>query len=285
MFKDKLARIVDANKSLLCVGLDPHIVPPSRVSEFNRVIIEATHDLVCAYKPNFAIYDGMGPEGEAALQETLEFIVPSGIPTIADYKRADIANCGEAYAQRVFGRFGFDAVTVYHYMGQDAVEPFQQPQWSDRGIFVLCRTSNRRSGQVQHMPTVSPSGELVPQYLEVARMVVNEWDQMGNIGLVMGATFPEELALVRERHPKTLLLIPGVGTQGGSLENSVKAAADAAGRGFLISVSRSIIYAHTEDKGQLATQDYGNVAKAARQAAVSYRDQINEALERALVAT
>jgi orotidine-5'-phosphate decarboxylase len=216
-------------------------------------------------------------QGIKSLLETLNDI-PDHIPTIADYKRADIENCGAAYARRVFDRFGFDAVTLYHYMGDEAIEAFQQPQWADRGIFVLCRTSNRGSARFQHMPTVNPSGKIVPQYLEVARVVVDELDRLGNIGLVMGATFPEELSLVRQQHPRTILLIPGVGTQGGSLPDAVKAARDGEGRGFFISVSRSIIYALTDDKSRLESESYRAFTKAARDAAKRYRDQINEAL-------
>jgi len=279
-FKDKLAKAEARNQSLLCVGLDPFDVAPELVLDFNRAIVEATSDLVCAYKPNLAIYEGMGTDGMAALQKTLD-LIPDHIPVIGDGKRGDIEKCGEAYAERLFGTYDFDAVTVNPYMAIDAVQPFLA--WEGRGVFVLCRTSNRHSGETQHLRVISEDGTIQPLYLEIARLAC-QWDAGGNIGLVMGATYPEELRIVRERYPNLTLLIPGVGAQGGSLQAAVQNAADANGGGFILSVSRSLIFAQGQPS-EVGARTLKSFAAAANTAAKQIREEINDSLAASLVAS
>lgn len=282
-FKDRLRSAVMSTKSLLCVGLDPHEVPVGRVADFNRAIIEHTADQVCAFKPNLAIYEGWGVDGMRALEATIGAIrelAPRSV-IIGDGKRGDIANCGKAYAKRLFLEFDFDAVTVNPYMGTDAVEPFLE--YPERGLFILCRTSNSKSGDFQLFEGRAPDGSAQPLYLEVARRA-RGWGSPEQIGLVMGATFPSELRTVRELYPDTVFLIPGVGAQGGSIEQAVDSARSQDGLGFVLSISRSIIYAEQgslpedhDDRGWgPALQRYSD---AARRAAATYKDQINKSLE------
>jgi len=251
------------------------------VVDFNRAIIEETSDLVCAYKPNLSIYDGMGIEGIRALQGTLKHI-PGRIPVIGDHKRADIENCGQALASLSFNEFSFDAVTVNPYMGGDVFEPFLQERWRDRYIFVLCLTSNRTSEDFQTLPCTGRDGIERPLYLEVARVASSNWDKYHNLGYVVGATFPWGLESVRRQHPTSILLIPGVGAQGGSLREAVARALDDQRRGFILSVSRSIIYAGGHPS-EVSARTLKSFASAARTAAASYCEEINEALATSLV--
>jgi len=261
---ETLAQVIERNRSHLCIGLD--LVPeqmPGRVwrdtdgyVHFGRSIIEATADLVCAYKPNLAFYEAMGGGGFQTLRKIIEAI-PTSIPVIADGKRADIGSTAGAYARAMFDRFGFDAATLNPYLGYDSIEPFLQ--YEACGCYVLCLTSNRGAEDFQ-IPN-----EL---YLKVARRAA-EWNVHGNVGLVVGATRPERIAEVRAAAPELPFLIPGVGAQGGDLEASVRAAAN--GRpngGFIINVSRSVLYASAED-------DY---AAAARREAERLREAIENAL-------
>jgi orotidine-5'-phosphate decarboxylase len=282
IFREKLSSAADRNSSLLCVGLDPYDVPPELVLDFNRAIIEATTDLVCAYKPNLAIYEGMGTEGMAALERTLEAI-PSHIATVGDGKRADIENCGKAYAARLFEDLKFDAVTVNPYMGGDVVDPFLQDKWANRYIFVLCLTSNKSSADFQLLPQAAADGETRPLYLEVARRASLDWNRYGNVGFVVGATFPDGLQAVRAGHPEAIILIPGVGAQGGSVRDAATRAADDRGRGFILSVSRSVIFAEDEPKA-VNRRSLSRFATAARSAAQRFRNEINDALALSAVA-
>jgi len=265
-FLEKLKQAARQNHSYLCVGLDPDPERlPENVSilEFNRAIIDATHDLVCAYKPNFAFYEALGNEGLEALRKTVAH-VPENIPVIGDAKRADIGNTSSAYARAVFDYFGCGAITVNPYLGFDGLEPFIE--YHDRGIYVLCRTSNAGAADFQSLGCAF-DGETLPLYEVVARRV-QSWNAHGNLGLVVGATYPEELRRLRHDHPDLPLLIPGIGAQGGDLALTVRDGVAPAGQPAIINASRQIIYA---SKGP-------DFAGAARRAALDLRDRINEHL-------
>ncbi len=263
-FIEKLAQAAHKNNSLLCVGLDPDpkLMPPGlSIAEFNREIIAATRDLVCAYKPNLAFYEAQGIAGLEALQQTVSYI-PQDIPVIGDGKRGDIGNTAKAYARALFEHFNFDAVTVNPYLGSDSVEPFLQYQ--DRGVFILCRTSNAGAMDFQSL-RCEPGG--IPLFEMVARKA-SQWNTHGNIGLVVGATYPEELKQLRQSYPDMPLLIPGVGAQGGDLALVVRYGADIKREKTIINSSRQILYASSD-------KDF---APAARRAAQELRDQINQLL-------
>ena len=238
---------------------------PNQVSvfEFNRAIIEATADLVCAYKLNFAFYEALEDEGFDILKRTVKHI-PDDIPVIGDAKRGDIGNTARAYARSIFTSFNFDAATVNPYLGFDSVEPFIQ--YRDRGVFILCRTSNAGAVDFQALHT-ELEGRSRPLF-EIVALKASQWNTHGNIGLVVGATYPEELKLIRTNHPDMFLLIPGIGAQGGDLASTVRYGVDAHGEKAIINSSRQIIYA-SRDK---------DFARAARRAAAELRDQINHHL-------
>ena len=265
-FIEKLAHASRKNHSLLCVGLDPDLaLMPEKIGvfEFNKAIIDATADLVCAYKPNIAFYEAMGSAGLDALKRTRDYI-PGEIPVIVDAKRGDIGNTAKAYARGLFDYFNFDATTANPYLGLDSLEPFIQ--YRDRGVFILCRTSNAGAMDFQ---SLSIKTEGSPKMLfEIVAEKVNEWNVNGNLGLVVGATYPEELKLMRERYPEMPLLIPGVGTQGGELMQVVRCGVDTGRQKTIINSSRQILYA---SKGR-------DFAEAAGKAARELRDKINEYL-------
>jgi orotidine-5'-phosphate decarboxylase len=269
MFFAKLKEAIRRNESRLCVGLDPDParLPERDVAAFNRAIIEATADLACAYKPNLAFYEAMGPQGLEALQRTLEAI-PKDIPTIADAKRGDIGSTAQAYARALFDVYGFDAITANPYLGGDALEPFLERV--DKGVFVLCRTSNPGGADLQGLPV--GDGERRPLYEAVAELARDRWNARGNVGLVVGATYPSELARIRQLCPGMTFLLPGVGAQGADVEAAVRSALDEAGGGFIINSSRQVLYASSG-------RDY---AQAARKAAQALRDEINRQREVAL---
>jgi orotidine-5'-phosphate decarboxylase len=258
-FTDKLLNASRKNKSWLCIGLDPdrELMPGIDVLQFNKAIIEATCDLVCAYKPNLAFYEALGTEGLAILEKTVKY-VPGDIPVIGDAKRGDIGNTAKAYARALFSVLSFDATTVNPYLGFDSIEPFINYQ--DKGIFILCRTSNRGATDFQNLCTNG-----LPLY-EVVAQKAQEWNIYGNIGLVVGATYPEELKKVRLICPEMCLLIPGIGAQGGDLAAAVGYGVDARGEKAIINVSRQILYASKE-------KDF---AQAARNVAEKIRKQIND---------
>lgn len=260
-FTDKLRNIAGKNKSLLCIGLDPdpELIPGVDVLEFNKAIIDATRDLVCAYKPNLAFYEALGVAGLAILEKTIRYI-PGDIPVIGDAKRGDIGNTARAYARALFSVLGFDAATVNPYLGFDSVEPFISYQ--DKGVFVLCRTSNEGAVDFQDLKT---DGR--PLYETVAHKA-REWNAHDNIGLVVGATYPEELRRVRSICPEMCLLIPGIGAQGGSLGTAVSYGVDARGERAIINVSRQVLYASREE----------DFARAARAVAEKLRKEINSHL-------
>ncbi len=263
-FIEKLTGAARKNNSLVCVGLDPNPeLMPDKIGifEFNRAIIDATHDLVCAYKLNFAFYEVSGAGGFGILKRTVDCI-PDDIPAIADAKRGDIGNTAKAYAQAIFSNLNFDAATVNPYLGFDSIEPFIQ--YHDRGVFILCRTSNPGSADFQSL--LYGTEERSSPLFELVASKASQWNRYGNIGLVVGATYPQELKLIRESHPDMPLLIPGIGAQGGDLEKSVRYGVDGNGEKAIINSSRQIIYA---SRGK-------DFAQAARKAATELRDRINQ---------
>ena len=270
MFFAKLRQASQSNHSFLCVGLDPHpsLLPEKDVAVFNRAIIEATADLACCYKPNLAFYEAMGPQGLEVLLRTVE-AVPGHLPVIADGKRNDIASTAEAYARALFDVYGFDAATVNPYLGSDSLAPFLQRP--DKAAFVLCRTSNPGGADLQGL-TVTSEGASRPLYEVVAELARDRWNERGNVGLVVGATFPGELGRIRQLCPRLPFLLPGVGAQGADVEAAVRSALDEDGAGFIINSSRQILYASSD-------RDY---AQAARRAAEALRDEINRHREAAL---
>lgn len=257
--------------TLLCVGLDPeperlptplaHLPTAEALLAFNTALVDATADLVCAYKPNAAFYEAHGPDGLHALMRTIAYIHEHapGVPVLLDAKRGDMANTSRAYARAIFDVCGADAVTVQPYQGLEALAPFLER--ADRGVFVLCRTSNPGAGELQDL-TVGDE----PLYLNLARRVAEDWNAQGNCGLVVGATWPDELRAIRARAAALPILLPGIGAQGGDLAASLHAGLDDHGAGLLVSASRSVIYASSG----------ADFAAAARQEAVRLRDEINQ---------
>ena len=265
-FRDKLEAAWRRSDSMLCIGLDPDaaLLPDGfgadDVAAFNIAIIEATSDLVCAYKPNVAFYEALGPErGYAALRKTLAAIPPH-IITLADAKRGDVEHTARAYVKALYDDLGFDAATVNPYLGLDSVVPWIER--SDKAAIIVCRTSNPGAPDFQDL-RVQAEGGARPLYEVVAERATS-WDRHGNVGLVVGATYPDEMRRLRALCPDTLFLVPGVGAQQGSLEDAVRAGIDARGRGLLISASRGVTYA---SKG-------ADFAAAARAAATKLRDEI-----------
>lgn len=268
-FRDKLEGAWASSNSLLCVGLDPDpaLMPIDDVATFNIAIIEATSEFACAYKPNVAFYEALGPErGYEALRRTLAAIPPH-IITLADAKRGDIEHTARAYVTAIFDDLGFDACTVNPYVGYDSTEPWiERPE---KAAFILCRTSNPGAADLQDLRVDSDGGS-VPLYEAVA-MRARSWDRHGNVGLVVGATYPDEMRRIRALCPSLPFLAPGIGAQHGSLAESVRAGLDEHGRGILINVSRGVTYASK-------SRDF---AQAAAREAKRLRDEINAAREAA----
>lgn len=298
--------------NFVCVGLDsdyeqipqvekvPHLLSVAKqMFEFNREIIEATHDLVCAYKPNIAFYEAQGLEGWTALVRTIKYIKVNypEIPVILDAKRGDIGNTNLGYVKAAFDEFGADAITVHPYLGKEALKPFLDRK--DKGIIVIARSSNPGADEFQDLPipvelmysereiaeygkeeveqSMEDLFELVlrgsedvnhlPLYQVVAWKVVRHWNKESNCAVVVGATYPEELAEVRKIVGNMPILIPGIGAaQGGEVEATVTAGKDSRGWGMIINSSRGIIFA---SKGE----DY---AQAAKQATEKLREEINK---------
>jgi len=262
-FIEKLLNAAQKNKSLLCVGLDPDPeLMPSKVGvfKFNKAIIDATSDLVCAYKLNLAFYEALGVAGIEVLKLTIKYI-PDDIPVIGDAKRGDIGNTAKAYAKAIFDNLNFDAATVNPYLGLDSIDPFIQ--YRDKGVFILCRTSN--VGALDFQSLRCEADRVYRPLFEIVALKARQWNIYGNIGLVVGATYPEELRLIRQSHPDMPLLIPGIGAQGGELASAVRYGVNAQGEKAIISSSRQIIYASSE-------KDF---AQAARRVASELRNQIN----------
>ena len=249
-FWSKLERSIHQRNSLLCVGLDPHPDRiPSRyatVADFNKAIIDATADLACAYKPNIAFYEALGEGGLRALRETLDYI-PDEIPILLDAKRNDIASTAAAYARAAYEVWGVDALTVTPYLGRDGVEPFLA--YRERGVFVLCKTSNPSAGEIQDW---TQGGQRL--YRHVAQLA-DAWSEGREIGLVIGATYPEAIGEIRACSPNMWFLVPGVGAQGGDLEAVLRAGLREDGMGLLISSSRGILYSEEPRAAARALRD------------------------------
>lgn len=265
-FVHELAEAWRRNDSLVCVGLDPELerFPPdiaagaSPIFEFNRAIIDATADLVCAYKPQFAHYAACEAEGE--LERTIAYVHEAhpGIPVILDAKRGDIGSTAGRYAVEAFERYGADAVTVNPYLGGDSLEPFLE--YADKGVIVLCRTSNAGAGDLQDLDV---GGRKV--YQAVAALAAHRWNRRGNVLLVVGATYPRELAEVRRIVGNMPLLVPGVGAQGGDVAQAVTQGRTADGTGLVVNSARGILYA----------SQGADFASAARAATERLRAEIN----------
>ena len=264
-FIEKLTNATHKNRSLLCIGLDPdpQLMPKNiSILEFNKAIIDATSHLVCAYKLNLAFYEAVD-EGLDALKRTIKYI-PDNIPVIGDAKRGDIGNTAKAYAKAIFATLNCDATTVNPYLGFDSVEPFIE--YKNKGVFILCRTSN--AGALDFQSLRCEAGPDYRPLFELVALKAEEWNKYGNIGLVVGATYPEELKLIRTAHPDMPLLIPGIGAQGGDLAAAVRYGVDAQGEKAIINSSRQIIYA---SKGKEFNQVSRGIASELRDQINSYR--------------
>ena len=267
-FIEILAESSRRRQSLLCVGLDPDAakLPAALQGErmpllaFNREIIDATAPWACAFKPQIACYAAVGAESQ--LEETIAHIKQHhpDIPVILDAKRGDIGVTAKMYAREAFERYQADAVTVNPYLGGDSLEPFLD--YADKGVFILCRTSNPGSGDFQELQSDGLS-----LAHRVATRAAEHWNKNGNVGLVVGATWPKEVRAIRKLAGDMPLLIPGIGTQGGDLAAVLKNGLTPTGNGLLINISRAIINAKTQNK---------DFAQAAAQAAEGFCRQINE---------
>src|SRR5580693_2751001 len=243
-FAARLAHAHAISGGLVCVGLDPDLArlpadlayKPEPLFDFNRRIVDATWDLVAAYKPQIAFYSAVA--AEAQLAASIRYIrerAPHAL-VILDAKRSDIGNTAEAYAREAFDRYGADAVTVNPYMGEDSVRPFLARP--DRGALVLCRTSNPGARDFQD---IMVDGR--PLYRRVADHAAAHWNEHRNLMFVVGATYPAEMGELRRAHPEIGFLVPGIGAQGGDLDATLAAGLDARGAGLLLSSSRALIYA------------------------------------------
>lgn len=264
-FHAKLTQAWSMNDTMVCVGLDPDpsSLPPALASDpdgvfrFCTAIVDATADLVCAFKPQIAYFSAIGAEQQ--LERVCAHIRANHpeVVLILDAKRGDIGSTAERYAHEAFVRYGADAVTVNPYLGSDSLQPFLAHQ--GKGVIVLCRTSNPGSADFQSLDTADG-----PLYVHVARRAVHEWSRIGDVALVVGATYPEELAIVRGIVGDLPLLVPGIGAQGGDVAATVDAGRDSTGYGMMINSSRSIIYASSGD----------DFAEHARIAAMDLRNRI-----------
>jgi orotidine-5'-phosphate decarboxylase len=269
-FIEQLQQAWRDRDSLVCVGLDPE---PSRIPSalrdspdalfaFCRAIVDATADLVCCFKPQFAHFAAQRAEG------TLERLIAHihehhpGVPVILDAKRGDIGSTAQYYAAEAFDRYGADAVTANPYLGRDSVQPYLDR--ADRGVVVLCRTSNPGARDLQDLVVADASGG-VPLYQRVAATVARDWNGNGNCALVVGATYPRELAEVRAIIGDMPVLVPGVGAQGGDVAAVVHNGKNSVGAGLIVSSSRAILYASPE----------ADFASAARRATEALRAEIN----------
>lgn len=245
---------LDTDPQRIPAALGPDASPADRVVEFNRQIVAATADLACAYKPNSAFYEALGAEGFRALAETVAAIRDQAPNTavILDAKRADIGSTNAGYVAAAFDQLGADAITVHPYLGGEALQPFLDR--AEKLVFVLARTSNPGAGEFQDLVA-----DGLPLYRHVARAVAGKWNAAGNCGLVVGATYPEEMRQVREDVPTTMpILVPGAGAQGGDVAAVVAANRETGSDAFLINSSRSILYAS-------AGEDFAEAARATAQ--------------------
>ncbi|MBU6194079.1 MAG: orotidine-5'-phosphate decarboxylase [Burkholderiales bacterium] len=267
-FTQMLDAVAQRQRSLLCVGLDPEPAKfpvawnrdPERIFDFCAAIVDATKDLVCAFKPQIAYFAAHRAEDQ--LERLMAYIKRNApeVPVILDAKRGDIGSTAEQYAREAFVRFQADAVTLSPFMGFDSIEPYLS--YADKGLILLCRTSNPGGSDLQAQRLAD--GSLL--YEHVARLAAGPWNRSGQLGLVVGATYPAELARVRELAPTLPLLVPGVGAQGGDAAATVKAAARPGGA-LIVNSSRAVLYASSGD----------DFAPAARAVARQTRDALNAA--------
>ena len=272
-FTTKLANAIRQHDSLLCVGLDPDIARfpgvlqgrSDAVFEFCRAIIDATASYACAFKPQIAYFAALAAEDQ--LQAICDYLNQNypDIPIVLDAKRGDIGATAEQYAREAFERYKADAVTVNPYMGFDSIEPYLQ--WNEKGVIVLCRTSNPGGSDLQSLLV---DGQ--PLYQHVARLVAQQWNRNGQCALVVGATFPQEIAEVRKIVGEMPLLVPGIGAQGGDIEATVLAGQTRDGTGMMINSSRAILYAKQVD-GEGFADAAARVARATRDAINAYRNR------------
>lgn len=268
-FQDKLDKVIAKNNSLVCVGLDSSINKlPEHLKkkeypqyEFNKAIIDKTHDFVCAYKPNSAFYEAQGAKGIEELKMTCDYIKNkySDVIIILDAKRADIGSTNEGYAKYAFDYLGVDAITLHPYLGSEAIKPFLERE--DKGSIILCRTSNLGAGEIQDLFI---NGETL--YSVIAKKVVNEWNRKRNCLMVIGATYPKELREVRKIAGDMTFLVPGIGAQGGDIQVTVQAGINSKKAGMIINSSRGIIFASSND----------DFAEQARKETIILRDTINK---------
>jgi orotidine-5'-phosphate decarboxylase len=276
-FRQQLAAAQAANDSMLCVGLDPEPArfpgawrgDPARIFDFCAAIVDATKDLVCAFKPQIAYFHAQ--RAEEQLERLISHIhaAAPGVPVILDAKRGDIGATAEQYAREVFERYRADAVTLSPFMGYDSIEPYLRHE--GKGLILLCRTSNPGGDDLQAQD-LAGGGQL---YEHIARLAAGAWNRDGRLGLVVGATYPREVARVRELAPTLPLLIPGIGAQGGDAEATVRAGWRADGP-IIVSSSRAVLYAG----GPGAETLRGPFMAAARAAAATTREQLQRARPR-----
>ena len=268
-FQQKLEERIKKNNTLVCIGLDTEVgkIPKHLFSsdtamfDFNKAIVDKTADLVCCYKANSAFYESAGAEGIVQLKMTFDYIKGTypDIPIILDAKRADIGNTNEGYVQYAFSYLKADAITLHPYLGAEALYPFLK--LADKGLFILCRTSNPGAAEFQDLMIESE-----PLYLYVARKVIHEWNANNNCMLVVGVTGYEEIQLLRQIAPNMFFLVPGVGVQGGDLFGILRHGLTKQKSGLIIHSARAIIYA---SEGQ-------DFADAARNETEKLRDTINK---------
>ena len=275
-FIEKLSSAWAAQDSLLCVGLDPdagklpaHLQDkPDGILLFCKAIVDATADAACAFKPQIAYFAALRAEDQ--LEEICSYVRAAypHIPLVLDAKRGDIGATAEQYAREAFERYRADAVTLNPYMGFDSIQPYLE--WKDRGAIILCRTSNPGGSDLQFLTV-----EGKPLYQHVASLVADKWNTNGQCGLVVGATFPQELKEVRKMVGDMPLLVPGIGAQGGDIAATVAAGCTSARTGMMINSSRAILYAKANEK---AGEDF---AQAARRVAMETRDAIRACVKTA----
>jgi orotidine-5'-phosphate decarboxylase len=261
-FFDRIRVRQKAINSRLCIGLDPDVsrfpavlqASSSPIFEFNKAIIDATADIASCFKPQIAHFAAAAAEDE--LLETIRYAQAAGVPVLLDGKRGDVGSTAEMYARELFERYGADAVTINPYLGQDSMQPYLD--YADRGVFILCRTSNPGGADLQHLTL--ESGDTL--YEHVAKQAATVWNGNNNVGLVVGATRPEELRRIRDICEEMTFLLPGVGAQGADISEMMGAGQ---GGGMLISSSRAILYAG----------DGEDFAEQARKVAIDTRDEIN----------
>lgn len=266
-FIEQLSAAWQTQNSQLCIGLDPDLAKfpahlqgkPDAILTFSKAIIDATADIACSFKPQIAYFAALRAEDQ--LEDICKYLHERypHIPIVLDAKRGDIGATAEQYAREAFERYGADAVTVNPYMGFDSVQPYVERK--DKGVIVLCRTSNAGGSDLQFL---NVDGK--PLYQHVAHLVADKWNSYGQCALVVGATFPNELAQVRAIVGDMPLLIPGIGAQGGDIKATVESGRTANGTGMMINSSRAILYAKSDE----------NFAQAARQVAMDTRDTINQ---------